>query len=194
MKHLPLPIKALTRTKSRRLSLRWHALKVRSITLAFVTLSIGSIAFNVFYGTTNLAKAAMAPTREVEMVDKPRDVIREVEVDRIFTTEKQQIMAYLVQVFGDRADDAITMINTCENSSFSSQTINKGNNNGTWDVGVMQINVDPKNTEEVEKLKGYKYNIDRAYLKYKAHKNTFYLWSCGDRAGDYTYKMRLEGK
>lgn len=127
-------------------------------------------------------------------IEKPVEVVKEIEVDRTFTTEKQQIMAYLIEKFGDRADDAITMINTCENTTFDPARINTGNNNGTWDVGVMQINVDPKNTTEVEKLKNYKYNIDRGYEKYKAHKNTFYLWSCGDKAGDYTYKMKLEGK
>ncbi len=112
----------------------------------------------------------------------------------ILLTQKQKILHYLVEKFGDRSADAITMINTCENHALNPHAINKGNNNGTWDVGVMQINVDPSNTAEVDRLQDYAYNIDQGYKKYHAHGDTFYLWSCGDRAGDYTYKMKLEGK
>lgn len=144
-------------------------------------------------------KALAQSDREVVIIEKPVEVIKEIEVDRTFKTQKQQVMAYLIERFGDSADDAITILNKCENSSFDPTLINKGNNNGTWDVGVMQINVDPNNTAEVERLKDYKYNIDRGYEKFKTgdggkHKNSFYLWTCGYEVGHYTYLNRLRGE
>lgn len=123
-----------------------------------------------------------------------RDVVREVEVpkDYRFTTEKQQIMAYIVEKFGDRADDAITMINSCENNGLQPRRVSKLNiqksGRRSYDVGVMQINVEESDTAEIERLKDWKYNIDKGYEKYKAKNNTFYLWSCGHIAGDKTYK------
>lgn len=135
--------------------------------------------------------------REVVTIEKPVEVIKEVEVDRTFKTQKQQIMAYLVEVFGDDADDAITVLNKCENSSFNPEAINH-NRNGTCDIGVMQINA-PCSGEEFEKLKDWKYNIQRGYAKFKAgdggkHKNSFYLWTCGYEVGHYTYLNRLRGE
>lgn len=184
---------SMQKARSRRhISRRLRRLKVETfILIVLMATYLGvKLVSNLFI--FHPVQALADNDNEVVYVEKPVPV--EVEVDRTFVTEKQQIMAYLIEKFGDRADDAITMINTCENSTFNPSLINKGNNNRTWDVGVMQINVQPTDTQEVEKLKYYKYNIDRGYEKYKAHKNTFYLWSCGDKAGDYTYKMKLEGK
>lgn len=110
------------------------------------------------------------------------------------TTQKQEILKYIVEKFGDRAADAITMLNKCENHGLRTDTINKGNSNGTWDVGVFQINVDPKDTAEVEKLKDWKYNVDRAYQKFHSKNDTFYMWTCGDFVGDRTYVHALRGK
>lgn len=116
-----------------------------------------------------------------------------------FKTQKQQILAYIVSKFGDSAADAITIIRKCENSTFDPTRMNKSNKNGTWDVGVMQINVDPENAAEVKKLQDYRYNIDRGYQKFLQgdggkHRKTFYLWTCGHEIGQYTYVDRLKGK
>lgn len=135
--------------------------------------------------------------REVVTIEKPVEVIKEIEVDRKFTSQKQQIMAYMIEKFGDNADDAITILNKCENSEFNPNAVNH-NANGTCDVGVMQINT-KCDSEEFEKLKDWKYNINRGYEKFKAgdggkYRNTFYLWTCGYEVGDYTYYDRMQGK
>lgn len=118
-------------------------------------------------------------------------------------TLEQKILIYLVQVFGDDADKAIVMIKTCENGTFSPTRMSGVNfhkdGRKTIDVGVMQINVDVENTKEIERLKDYKYNIDRGYEKYKMgdgrkHRNSFYLWTCGHVVGDYTYVDRMNGR
>lgn len=107
---------------------------------------------------------------------------------------EEQIEARIHEVFGDRADDAIKMLKTCENKSFDPQVVSPLNDNGSVDVGLFQINTDPKNTDEVEKLKNWEYNIQRAYKKFEAKYRTFYYWTCGNVAGDYTYVDYLKGK
>lgn len=108
-------------------------------------------------------------------------------------TQKQEIMMCIIEVFGEDADDAIAVIGQCENSDFNPNAINKGNNNGTWDVGIFQMNVDPNNTEEVEKLKDFKYNVDQAKKKFDA-KGSFYYWTCGHVVGHRTYVDALNGR
>lgn len=107
---------------------------------------------------------------------------------------EEQIEARIHEVFGDRGNDAIKMLKTCENKSFDPKEVSPLNSNGTVDVGIFQVNADPKNTEEVEKLKDWEYNIQRAYKKFEAKKRTFYYWTCGHVVGDYTYVDYLRGK
>lgn len=54
-------------------------------------------------------------------------------------TEKQEILSYIVEVFGDDSADIITMVRKCENSTFEMHRDNH-NSNGTLDKGVLQIN------------------------------------------------------
>lgn len=139
----------------------------------------------------------LAPTENIVYVDRAVEVIREVEVDRTFTSEHQQILAYIVEKFGDRADDAIAMINQCENSTFNTEAMNHNvqqSGRRSFDVGVFQMNVDEDNTAEIEKLKDWKYNIDRAYDKYHAKNNTFYFWTCGYTVKDRTYLNAIRGE
>lgn len=128
---------------------------------------------------------AAAPGSEPRIVEKVVPVIQVKEVDRKFKTEKQQIMAYIVEKFGDRASDMITIINQCENHDFKTDAINH-NSNGSCDVGVTQENTSCSG-EEFEKLKGWKYNIDEAYRKYHAAKDTFRPWTCAHVIGEKNY-------
>ncbi len=57
-----------------------------------------------------------------------------------------------------------------ENMAENPQAINK-NSNGSWDVGLFQINVDPKNIAEVERLKDPLYNTMRAGQIFKQRLN-----------------------
>ncbi len=151
------------------------------LVISYFAMKIVTNAF-IFHPVTALADTDLT----VITIEKPVQVIKEVEVDRKFTSEKQQIMAYLVEKFGDRAGDAITIINQCENHAFNPNAINH-NHNGTVDIGVMQINVDPSNTAEVEKLHDWKYNIDRGYAKYKSAGNKFTAWTCATVIGEKNY-------
>lgn len=185
---------ALTRARSRR---AFQLLLSRTKKV----LSFGAVVFG-FYIASKLAsnidifnpiQAATAPTREVEVVEKVSEVeiIKEVEVNRVFITEKQKILAYIVEKFGDDAADAITMIRKCENSSFNPQIVSPLNiqksGRRSYDVGVMQINVDENNTEEIQRLKDWKYNIDRGYQKYVGRGKKFTDWTCAHVIGQKNY-------
>lgn len=54
-------------------------------------------------------------------------------------SDKEEVMAYILEVFKDDAADAITMLRKCENSEFSKTHVNQ-NANGSKDYSPMQIN------------------------------------------------------
>lgn len=176
-RHLKLSLK-------QRLILKWKMSRIRPLILlplcTYLVMFFTQPIFGVY-----------APTRDVETVEKKVEVIREVEVDRTFKTEQQQILAYIVEKFGDRADDAIVMIRKCENSTFDPRRVSPLNiqksGRRSFDIGVMQINVDEANTDEQERLKDYTYNIDRGYQKYHAAGDKFTAWTCASWTGDKNY-------
>jgi hypothetical protein len=88
-------------------------------------------------------------------------------------TEKQKIYAYIVEVFGDQAANAITIINTCENKDFNPKATN-WNSNGTEDVGIFMINSVHGYSEE--QLQDWKFNIDAAKKIYD--NNGWSAWAC----------------
>lgn len=112
-------------------------------------------------------------------------------VSEACTTEKCRATEYFKEKFGDRAEDGLKMLETCENRSLSTSVVSPMNiqqsGRKSYDVGFMQINVDANNTKEIEKLKDYKYNIDQGHRKFVAKNNTFYAWTCGHVIGDATY-------
>ena len=165
-----------------------------AIKIMIASAVFGWVIMNLDWSQWIKTEAFISPLSDVKVIQIDHEVEVEVPVPLNCTTEKCKILSYLVEKFQGDADKAITMIRTCENSSFNPHAINKANRNKTWDVGIMMINVDPSNTDEVLKLQDYRYNIDRGYAKYKAHKNTFYLWTCGNRVGDYTYLNKLRGE
>jgi len=112
-------------------------------------------------------------------------IVKIVPVDHTFTTQRQQILAYIVEKFGDRAGDAISIINQCENHAFNPDAINH-NHNGSIDIGVMQINTSTTSAD-VEKLHDWKYNIDRGFAKYKARGNKFTDWTCAHVINEKNY-------
>lgn len=131
-------------------------------------------------------------------IEVPVEVIRPINC----TTEKCRIMSYILEKFGDDASDAITILNQCENNKLDPHARNfniQENGRRSWDIGVFQINVDEGNAEEIERLKDWEYNIDRAYDKFVRgdggkHKNSFYAWTCGYIVKDYTYLDAIRGK
>lgn len=178
--------KARSRTKlARRKTIIKHVVAYFSTVFVLTVMLYGAIRY--FAGTVNAA----APGYDPKIIEKEVQVIKEVEVDRTFKTQKQQILAYIVEKFGDRSDDAITMISKCENRGFS-PTRKSGLNiqksgRRSYDIGVMQINVDESNIVEQEKLTDWKYNIDRGYEKYHAAGDTFRPWVCAHEIWEKNY-------
>ena len=63
--------------------------------------------------------------------------------------------------------DAFHLLRAGENQAENPMAINK-NSNGTWDVGLYQINVDPNNVEEIKRLQDPLYNAMRAAEIFKS--------------------------
>ncbi len=99
-------------------------------------------------------------------------------------TEKEQIMNYIIEKFGDQADKMITIIGTCENKPWDTQLIHT-NNNGTHDVGISQVNVEAHRTT-VEDMQDWHKNIDMAYQIYKNAGN-FSPWTCSWTVGQKSF-------
>lgn len=101
-------------------------------------------------------------------------------------SEKQQILNYIVEKFGDRADAAIAMVYKCENSTFDQSRTNT-NRNGTTDYGIFQINSIHEQRYGAEFKTDWKANIDVAYEIYKSHGNSFRPWTCAGITGETNY-------
>lgn len=118
---------------------------------------------------------ALAPSQfDVVYVEKQVEVIKEVEVDRTFNSEKQQILAYIVEVFGDDAPDAIVVIRKCENGNFDPKATNY-NRNGSVDRGIFQLNSQYWGGEE---LYDWKLNVDKAYEVFNRAGKKWTPWTC----------------
>lgn len=162
-------------------------------------VTVVAISASLYYGRTNrldeVCKPLIAPFKAVEIAEMMNS--RKVHAQEIVLptptpepkTEKEQIKAYIHEKFGERADDAILMLETCENSKLNPKISNK-NRNGTIDRGVFQIN----SIHGGEEMFDWKTNIDMAYKIYKGHDNTFYAWTCGYVANDRTYVDALNGR
>ena len=116
------------------------------------------------------------PRSDVKVVEIEKVVEKPVPVPLDCKTEKCQILAYIVEKFGDDAADAITIINKCENHNFNPKATNY-NRNGTVDRGVFQIN----SIHGGEELYDWKKNVDKAYEIFQRRGWT--AWSCSHVVG-----------
>lgn len=161
--------------------------KLDAFILLVVCVSVlsGAVLSRIAQGMK--AYAGKLPSVSFLRVEVPVEVVRTPNCD----TEKCKIMSYIIEKFGNDADKAIAMIKTCENGTFDPKRVSplniQKNGRRSYDVGIFQMNVDEKNTAEIERMKDWKYNIDQAYKKYAAKNNTFYYWTCGSKVGDRTY-------
>ena len=163
------------KARSRRAKVRFQR-KIRI--LAISTLLLLSLLL-IYAGEKLLANAYIfSPVQSLAEGILPPVIVetKEVPVDHTFTTEKQKILAYIVEKFGERAPDMISIINLCENHAFKTDAVNH-NANGSCDVGVTQENTSCSGPE-FEHLKQWKFNIDEAYRKYHAAGDTFRPWTC----------------
>ena len=115
--------------------------------------------------------------KDVQASDYKKPVVVVDEKDRDYS-EKQQILAYIVEVFGDDSADAITIINKCENHAFNPKATN-WNRNGTWDTGIFQINQVHGYT--MEEMQDWKLNINAAKKIFDNRGWT--AWSCSEVVG-----------
>lgn len=107
------------------------------------------------------------------------DIVSAVEPTPAPKSEKQQILEYIVEKFGDDAANAITLIRKCENSTFD-QTRTNHNRNGSIDYGVFQVNDIHESRFGDDFKTDWKANIDAAYEIYKSAGYKFTPWACAD--------------
>ncbi len=89
-------------------------------------------------------------------------------------SEKEQILAYIVEVFGEDAADAIVVVRKCENSAFNPRATNH-NRNGSIDRGIFQLNSAYWGGEE---LYDWKTNVDVAYKVFTRAGKKWTPWTC----------------
>lgn len=167
---------------------------IMGIAILVFTLILVGIGYVVRQEQKMLWPIKQGSVHIIEKVHAKEVPVKEtVECEDAEDKQKCEILAEIVRVFQEDAADAITMIRKCENSSFEPDRMNTANRNGTWDVGVFQMNVNPANTEEVERLKDFRYNIKMAKKKFDA-KGSFYYWTCGHEVGHYTYVDYINGR
>lgn len=95
-------------------------------------------------------------------------------------TPKNEIEAYIVQVFGDEAENAFKVL-SCENKGLNPKAVNH-NRNGSIDQGIFQIN----NIHRNGKAKGkdmfdYRQNIEVAHQIFL--EQGWSPWTCSHKVG-----------
>lgn len=94
-------------------------------------------------------------------------------------SEKDEIKAYIEEVFGEDAPEAFRLLK-CENSLFNPNAVNTAGNTpkGSRDIGVFQINEHWQRTQG-KFLFNWKVNIQIAHQLYMENGKSFKLWTCG---------------
>ena len=111
-----------------------------------------------------MQNVAFAPKAEAELngylkVEKP-------------VTQRDQIIDYIYQVFGDQADNAFKVL-ACENHGLNPNA--QGHNtDGSVDTGIFQVN--SIHGVPASYLKNWRVNVDVAYQIYKG--SGWGAWSC----------------
>lgn len=96
-------------------------------------------------------------------------------------SEKEQIIRYVVDIFGEDAERGLNMLIECENKSLNPLAEN-WNGNGTWDFGLWQIN--SVHGYSQKELSDYKFNTQVAYQLFKNAGYSFSAWTCAEFAND----------
>lgn len=100
------------------------------------------------------------------------------------TTEQEEIIAYVKQVFGKHSDKAFKVL-SCENGSLNPKAVNGAGNfpAGSLDLGLFQINNHWQKIENKAFLFDYKVNTQIAYNIFSRDGYSFKLWTCGRKLG-----------
>jgi len=95
-------------------------------------------------------------------------------------TEKQEVINYIVEVFGEDAPDAFNVL-FCENRNLNPEAVNH-NRNGSRDLGIFQLNDRYWGGEENF---NWKTNIDKAKTIFD--KQGWKPWTCSGRVNQKNY-------
>lgn len=168
----------MQKARPRLKSVRRKIVRRKIVFIAFAILSTMYLAERTHFDP---AGAVSAPTFDVREVE----VIKEVEVPvvKTYTTEREEIMAYILEVFGSEAHRAIWVAN-CE-SGLRKDAINKANNNGTTDYGVFQINSVHIKRYGKDFTTDWQENVRVAKKIYDAQ--GFTPWVCAKSIGEKNY-------
>ena len=90
-------------------------------------------------------------------------------------TDKEEIIAEIVRVFGEEAPNAFNVL-YCENRGLNPEAVN-WNSNGSWDAGIFQVNQIHGYT--MDQMKDYKQNIRAAKKIFDGRGWT--AWACSER-------------
>ena len=91
-------------------------------------------------------------------------------------TEKQEIIDYIVKVFGEDSPEAFNVLR-CENKNLNPTAVNTSNSNGSIDEGIFQIN----SIHGQPNMQEWHAKIDYAYKIFERQGWT--PWSCSHRVG-----------
>lgn len=151
-----------------------------------MTLSEGS-------GTTNYIVRAYDEPTHVEVVEDSQEeaggqLIVSPTPESILPpqkqkTEKQEILNYIVEVFGEYAPDAIAVVRLCENGDFDPYATNY-NRNGSVDRGIFQLNSQYWGGDE---LYDWKLNVDTAWIVFERAGKKWTPWTCAHVVGQKNY-------
>lgn len=140
-----------------------------------VALAVESIGIYTHYTTETITTPYISSDFNVRAIEPE---IVEVK------SEKQEVIEYIVEVFGEESPEMLAIIRLCENSKFDQEAQNT-NSNGTKDKGVAQINSVHISGVEFESCKGaydnWRSNINCA--KDIKDKYGFSAWSCSSVIG-----------
>ena len=99
-------------------------------------------------------------------------------------TKEEQIIQYVIDVFGKDAERGLNMLLNCENRMLRTDAEN-WNGNGSWDYGLWQINSIHGYSQK--ELSDYKFNTHVAFKIYKNAGYSFSPWTCSEQAGDHPF-------
>lgn len=106
-------------------------------------------------------------------------------------TIKDQAIEYIYQIFGDDADEMITIIGTCENKGWNPKAVNT-NKNGSKDYNLAQVNDlngrRDKQCAGLDYRNNWKDNLDCA--KIIRDSQGLKAWSCSYTVGVDPFYMR----
>lgn len=141
------------------------------------TIHLGSVQAPISaYGESVISETRIESDTSIEPLEVPQATVSA----EIITTEKEQIIAYIVEVFKEDAPDAFNVL-FCENRGLNPRAVNL-NKNGTRDLGIFQLNDAYWGGEENF---DWKLNIDKAHKIFE--KQGWKPWTCSTRVNVKNY-------